>query len=267
MTVPDLAGWTVGITAARRREELGDALERRGAKVVYGPAIRTVALTDDTQLREATNRCLDAPLDFVVVTTGTGFRGWLDAAETWGSAEALTTALAASTILARGPKVRGAVRASELREAWSPESESSFEMLEHLLANYDLDGARVAVQLHGEPLREIVDALRAAGADVIEVPVYRWEAPEDEQPLCRLIEAVATGSVDALTFTSAPAAVNFLRTAGVLGCGEDVLAALAGSVLCVAVGPVTAAPLVAAGLPVAQPERFRLGALVREVVE
>ncbi|MGI8679645.1 MAG: uroporphyrinogen-III synthase [Jatrophihabitans sp.] len=267
MTVPALAGWTVGITAARRREELGGALERRGAKIVYGPAIRIVPLTDDTQLLEATKRCLVAPLDFAVATTGVGFRGWLDAAGTWGLAESLTAALGASTILARGPKVRGAVRASRLREAWSPESESSVEMLEHLLENYDLEGRRVAIQLHGEPLREIVDALRDAGADVIEVPVYRWEPPDDQQPLRRLIEAVATGAIDALTFTSAPAATNFLRTAADLGRDDEVRTALHGPALCFAVGPVTAAPLVALSLPVVQPERFRLGALVREVAE
>ena len=265
--VPALAGYTIGVSAARRREELGAALERRGAKVVYGPAIRIVPLADDTQLLEATKRCLAAPLDYVVATTGIGFRGWMDAAETWGMAPALIETLGAAAILARGPKVRGAVRATDLREAWSPESESSSEVLEHMLANYELAGLRVAVQLHGEPLPELVDTLRASGADVIEVPVYRWVPPEDEQPLRRLIEATANTALDCVTFTSAPAAVNFLRTAEDLGLAADIRAALKEAVLCVAVGPVTADPLVRAGIPVVQPERYRLGALVREVVE
>ena len=267
MSVDALAGWTVGVTAARRREELGAALERRGARIVYGPAIRIVPLADDTELLEATKRCLGAPLDIVVATTGVGFRGWMDAAHTWGLSEPLTEALAGATILARGPKVRGAVRAADLREAWSPASESSNEVLEHLLSEYDLAGRRVAVQLHGEPLRDLVDAVRAAGAEVVEVPVYRWEPPADEQPLRRLIEQVATASVDALTFTSAPAAVNFLRTSDAADLGSAVRAALRGPVLCVGVGPVTSAPLVAEAIPVVSPDRFRLGALVREVVE
>jgi uroporphyrinogen-III synthase len=266
VTAP-LAGFTVGVTAARRRDELGTALERRGARVMYGPAIRIVPLADDTQLLEATKRCLAAPLDVVVATTGIGFRGWLDAAETWGLAQPLIGALGEAQILARGPKVRGAVRAGGLREAWSPESESSSEVLDHLVANYALDGRRVAIQLHGEPLPELVETLRAAGADVIEVPVYRWVPPEDEQPLRRLIEATAAGTLDCVTFTSAPAAANFLRTADELDCGETVRAALSGPVLCAVVGSVTAGPLQRAGVPTVQPERFRLGALVREVVE
>lgn len=262
-----LAGFTVGVTAARRREEFGAALERRGARVVYGPAIRIIPLADDTQLLDATRRCLADPLDFAVATTGIGFRGWLDAAETWGLADALLDALGTAVILARGPKARGAVRAGGLREAWSPESESSAEVLEHLLAHHDLAGRRVAVQLHGEPLPDLVEALRAAGADVIEVPVYRWEPPEDEAPLRRVVEATASAALDCVTFTSAPAAVNFLRTAESLGLAAEVRAALKGPVLCAAVGSVTAGPLLRADVPVVQPERFRLGALVREVVE
>jgi uroporphyrinogen-III synthase len=262
-----LAGYTIGITAERRREEQGAALERQGAVVVYGPAIRVVPLADDTQLRAATARCLAAPLDVTVATTGVGFRGWLGAAAEWGLDDQLLGALRASTILTRGPKVRGAVRAAELRETWSPESESSTEVLAHLVAEHDLAGARIAVQLHGDPLADFLDTLRAKGAEVIEVPVYRWEPPADPAPLHHLIAATAAAAIDAVTFTSAPAAASFLRTADQLALGAEVRAALGGPVLCAAVGPVTAEPLVRERLPVVQPERFRLGALVRELVE
>jgi len=105
--VEPLAGYTIGITAARRREEFGMALQRRGAKVMYGPAIRIVPLADDRQLRAATGRCLSDPLDIVVATTGIGFRSWMEAADAWGLAEKLTEAIGRSTVLARGPKARG----------------------------------------------------------------------------------------------------------------------------------------------------------------
>jgi uroporphyrinogen-III synthase len=267
VSVEPAAGFTVGITAARRRDELATALERRGARVLSGPAIRIVPLADDTNLLEATKRTLAQPVDLVVATTGIGFRGWMDAADTWGFADELLESLGAATILARGPKAKGAVRASGLREAWSPESESSTEVLQYVLANIDLTGKRVAVQLHGEPLPDLIDAFAGAGAEVIEIPVYRWVPPADEGPLRRLIEQVAQRSVDALAFTSAPAAVNFLRTADECGLADEVRCALQTTTLCVAVGPVTAAPLERAGIPVIQPARARLGALVREVVE
>jgi uroporphyrinogen-III synthase len=271
-TVEALSGYTVAITAARRRKELGAALERRGAKIVYAPAIQIVPLADDGELRRATERCLELPLDFVVATTGIGFRGWMDAAETWGLAEVLASSIGNATVLARGPKARGAIRASGLREAWSPDSESSSEVLEHLISGYDLEGKRIVVQLHGEPLPDVVDTLRLAGADVIEVPVYRWVRPEDSAPLRRLVEQVALCSgtpagVDAVAFTSAPAAVSFLRAADEQGYGEPVRKALRADVLVASVGPVTSGPLRAADIPVVQPARSRLGALAREIVE
>ncbi|MGK5114527.1 MULTISPECIES: uroporphyrinogen-III synthase [unclassified Geodermatophilus] len=261
-----LAGYTVAVTAARRREELGALLARRGARVVYAPAIRIVPLADDTELVAATRQVLERPVDLVVATTGVGFRGWLEAADAWDLP--LVAHLTGTRVLARGPKARGAIRGGGLIDAWSPASESSAEVLEHLLSGAEgpLAGRRIAVQLHGDPLPEFVDALRAAGADVLTVPVYRWVLPEDVGPVRRLVGAIVAGGIDAVTFTSAPAAASLLTVAEELGQREDLVAALSGGVLAVAVGPVTAGPLESVGIPSVQPERSRLGALAREVV-
>ncbi|HVT70901.1 MAG TPA: uroporphyrinogen-III synthase [Trebonia sp.] len=266
MSIEPLAGYTVGITAARRREEFAAALERRGARVISAPAIKIVPLADDRELHAATRRCLETPLDIVIATTGIGFRGWVEAADTWGLADDLIKAIGGTTVLARGPKARGAIRAAGLRETWSPESESSSEVLEYLIARGDLEGKRIAVQLHGEPLPDVVQTLRLAGAEVIEVPVYRWVLPEDTAPLNRLIHSVSTAAVDAVAFTSAPAAASFLRAAREHGCAGVVRAALCGPVVTACVGPVTAGPFQSEGIRVVQPDRARLGALVREIV-
>jgi uroporphyrinogen-III synthase len=84
-----LAGFTVGVTAARRREELSALLERRGARVVYAPAIRLVPLADDTELLDATREILARPVDDVIVTSAVGFRAWLETADGWGLHEDL----------------------------------------------------------------------------------------------------------------------------------------------------------------------------------
>ncbi|OLR90342.1 uroporphyrinogen-III synthase [Actinokineospora bangkokensis] len=261
-----LAGYTVGVTAARRADELGALMERKGATVVHGPAIRIIPLADDSELLAATTRLVEdpVPVDVAVATTGIGFRGWVEAAEGWGLGDRLIAALGRSRVLARGPKAKGAVRAAGLTEDWSPESEASAELLAHLLEG-GVAGKRIAVQIHGEPLREFIDALRAAGADVVEVPVYRWTGPADPGPLERLIEAVLGGQVDALTFTSAPAAASVLETADRLGRFDQLVTTLTDRVLVVGVGHITAAPLTRLGIPVVCPERARIGALVREL--
>ncbi|MFE9337451.1 uroporphyrinogen-III synthase [Streptomyces sp. NPDC007063] len=264
-SVPPLAGFTVAVTAARRAEELGVLLERRGAEVVHAPALRIVPLADDEELRDATKELVARPPHVTVATTGIGFRGWMEAADGWGEGEALRAALARSEVLARGPKACGALRAAGLREAWSPVSESSSEVLERLLARRDLAGLRIAVQLHGEPLRDFLDALRGAGAEVVPVPVYRWTGPLDPGPLDRLIDAVLAGGVDALTFTSALAAAGLYARAAERGARavDDLTRVLRSRTQVACVGPVTAAPLLARDIPAYWPERFRVGALVR----
>ncbi len=172
-------------------------LERRGATIQHGPALRIVGLADDTDLQNATRALIESPPDITVATTGIGYRGWIEAADGWGLGEDLLTALGRGEMLARGPKARGAIRASGLVDAWSPESESTAEVLEHLLAR-GVEGRRIAVQLHGEPLPDVVEALEIAGAEVMTVPVYRWAPPADIGPLDRLLDAVLSGSIDML---------------------------------------------------------------------
>src|SRR3954467_4404219 len=168
-----LAGYTVAITAARRKEELGALLDRRGARVVYAPAIRIVPLSDDAELVAATRAVLAAPVDLVIATTGVGFRGWLEAADAWDLP--LVEHLLPARVLARGPKARGAIRGGGLVDAWSPESESSAEVLSHLLSGAEgpLQGRRIVVQLHGDPLGDLVPPPAATRAGVLTVPAHR----------------------------------------------------------------------------------------------
>ncbi|MFD6973005.1 uroporphyrinogen-III synthase [Streptomyces sp. NPDC059979] len=257
-----LAGFTVGVTAARRADELIALLRRRGAAVLHAPALRIVPLADDSELLAATRELIGRAPDVVVATTAIGFRGWIEAADGWGVGEELLERLRAAELLARGPKVKGAIRAAGLVETWSPDSESLAEVLERLLSA-GVTGRRIALQLHGEPLPGFVEALRAGGADVVVVPVYRWMAPEDLGPLDRLLDAMVVGGVDAVSFTSAPAAASLLSRAEERGVLEAVLDALRGRLLTACVGPVTALPLQAHGVGTVQPERFRLGPLVQ----
>ncbi|MEU2026509.1 uroporphyrinogen-III synthase [Streptomyces sp. NPDC016469] len=257
-----LAGFTVGVTAARRAEELGTLLRRRGATVVHAPALRIVPLADDGELLAATEQLVAETPDVVVATTAIGFRGWIEAADGWGIGDRLLDTLRGVELLARGPKVKGAVRAAGLTEAWSPASESMAEVLERLLEE-GVRGRRVALQLHGEPLPGFVESLREAGAEVVGVPVYRWMPPEDLAPLDRLLDLTAARALDALTFTSAPAAASLLGRAEERGLLTEVVTALRGDIVPACVGPVTAVPLQARGIDTVQPERFRLGPLVQ----
>ncbi|TDC90426.1 uroporphyrinogen-III synthase [Saccharopolyspora aridisoli] len=256
-----LSGFTVGITAERKAEEIGNLLARRGARVLFGAAMHTVPLPEDGELAAATERVLSAPVDFAVAITGMGFRGWSEA-----SGDALLAHLGDARVVARGAKAKGAVRGAGLREEWTSPSEESAEILAYLLEQ-GVAGKRVVLQVHGDPMLEFRRALTEAGAEVVPVAVYRWTDPVELDPLDRLIDAVIAGEVDALPFTSAPAATNFLARADRTDRGEALRKALRENVLIACVGPVTAAPIAEAGLPHAIPDRARTAALVRLVTE
>jgi uroporphyrinogen-III synthase len=263
-SIEPLVGFTVAITAERRRDELATLLTRRGACVVEATCLRILPVEDDGTLRAATVECLRRPVDYLVATTAVGMRGWFSASASWGVGDELHRHLEAATIITRGPKVKGAVRAAGLAEQWSPESESNAEVLEHM-RGLDLADRRVVVQLHATEPRGLVEELGRLGADVLPLQVYRCEPPVDLEPMLRLVGLVIDRKVDAVTFTSVAAVEHLLAVAG--RDADRMLEALSTDVLAVCVGPVTAGPLISLGVPAVSPERFRLGALVRTVVD
>ena len=146
MTDLPLAGFSVGVTAARRVEEQVALLERRGAKVELAPVLSIDPnRVEDAVLRAKTLQVLAEPVDMLLATTGIGMKAWLDKAEEQGLLPALLDHLQRAEILARGPKSVGALRARGLRELWSPDSESFDDVLAHLRGR-DLTGLRIVVQ-------------------------------------------------------------------------------------------------------------------------
>ncbi|MGV9799489.1 uroporphyrinogen-III synthase [Mycobacterium sp. NPDC003449] len=274
MSEPDwapLTGFRVAVTSSRRAEELGALLRRRGATVTSAASITMVPLPDDDELRAHTESLIDVAPDIVVATTGIGFRGWIAAADGWGVANDLIDALGRARIVSRGPKATGALRAAGLPEEWSPDSESSREVLGYLL-EHGVAGRRIAVQLHGatdewDPFPEFLDELRGAGAEVVPIRVYRWHPAPAGGEFDQLVTDIAERRFDAVSFTSAPAVASVLMRATEMGIADRVLAALRTDVHAMCVGPVTARPLVRLGVPTSSPERMRLGALARHITD
>ncbi|WP_170181527.1 uroporphyrinogen-III synthase [Haloactinospora alba] len=267
-TAPEtpLAGSTIGVTAARRVEEQATMLRRYGALVRCAPTMRTVPLSDDHRLVDASHELLEHPVDVIVVTTGAGLTGWVQAAQEWGIGAPLVQAMATARIVVRGPKAKGAVRSVDLTEEWTAPNETSDEMLDYLLGEFPA-GLRIAVQVHGDPMTDFCAALRTAGATVIEVPVYRWTEPEDVGAVDDLVTAVVRRELEAVTFTSAPAVSGLFRRAEALGAEDEMVAAFSDRVLAMSVGPVTAHPLMSRDVPTLWPQRNRTGAMVRKLAE
>jgi uroporphyrinogen-III synthase len=261
-----LEGFRIGVTSDRRSEDLIAAFERRGAEVLHAPAIRIAAVDDDAELTRDTAAIIAARPDLLLATTSYGMRRWLEVADAAGLGAELTGVLERARILVRGPKARGAIRAAGLEDSGMSVDETTASLVDQVLSD-GVEGLTIAVQLHGFPDQGQIDRLTAAGARVLTAAPYRWSLPDDSTRVLRLVDAICTGSVDAVTFTSAPAVDALLATADEAGRLNDVLDALSTDVIAAAVGPVTAAPLEAAGVRPIVPERFRMGALIRLVCE
>lgn len=262
-----LEGCVVVIAADRRSADLAAALERRGAVVRCAPPLSIVPAIDDDELIARTRELIAEPPDVVVVTTGVGLRGWMDAVDQSDLHASLTTALSGARFVARGPKAHGAIQQAGFTADWVAESETSAEVAEHLIAD-GAAGRRIAVQHHGAGADDLDEQLARHGAQVVPLTVYRWGPPPDPDIVRRAVLQTAAGGVDAVLFTSAPGAREWVRIAESRGALDRIRErARSGRLLLASVGPITAGPLTAVHLPTRLAARGRLGSLVRSVVE
>ena len=261
-----LAGFRIGVTSDRRSEDLISAFERRGAEVMHAPALRIAPMTESVTLQRDTRLVAEARPDYTLITTAYGMRRWTEAADAYGLGTELHEALEASSILVRGPKARGAVRAAGLDDDGAAEDERTATVVDMLLER-EVSGATIAFQLHGRTDHEQIARMEAAGARVITVMPYIWAKPAEDSPLLQMIDAVIERQLEMVTFTAAPAVDAFLDVAHQYGRAAQLVEALRSDVVTAAVGDVTAAPLYEAGVSPIIPARWRLGAMIRLVCE
>jgi uroporphyrinogen III methyltransferase/synthase len=187
-----LAGRTVAVTRARAQASaLAGRLRALGASVVEAPAIRIEPL--DATLPDL------AGFDLLCVTSPNGARRLLeicrDARELRGPA-----------IAAIGPGTAGALRAGGIEADIVPPRAVAESLIE-TLAGRSVQRVLIA---RAEQARDVLpDALRARGAEVEILPLYRTVA----EPLHDDARAAALGA-DYVTFTSASAVRFFVEAAG-----------------------------------------------------
>lgn len=262
-----LDGFRIGVTSDRRSEDLIDALKRRGATVLHAPTLKMADRVDDEPILADTRAMIAARPDVLLATTSYGIRRWFEVADADGLGDELLDALKDTTILVRGPKARGGIRAAGLNDTGMSDQETTASLVTKTLNDFS-SPQTVAIQLHGYTDEHQLDRLRAAGHRVLAVAPYRWLSADTTDPRVeRLIEAIAGQQLDAVTFTSAPAVHALISTAEALGRLNEVAGGFRSAVLAAAVGPVTAEPLITLGIPVIQPQRFRLGALIKLVCD
>ncbi len=253
---------------SRRSSEMQSLLDRYGCATTIAPSMREVPLDEHAAVFHFVEELRAGRIGVVVFMTGVGAKALLAVVETRSSKEEFFRWLEAVTVVVRGPKPVAVLREWGVRiDHRAPEPNTWRELLQTLNDFVPLAGQTVAVQEYGVPNPEFYAALASRGATTLSVPVYRWEFPEDPEPLRAAVHATIAGQFDVLMLTSANQLHNVIKMADAEGVREAWLTAASQCVIA-SIGPTASETIQSYGLPVdIEPAHGKMGTLVRETSE
>ena len=253
----------VAILETRTGEHLAELIARRGAVPMHAPALEEVPDVDAKRWAALLDSSDARPFTIAIFQTGVGTRALFEAAEGLGSTSAFMRMLGKAVVVVRGPKPSGELSSRGVRIDIRAAAPFTTDNVLEAVTGIALERGRVFVQRYGEANRKLCDALTARGAAVEEIATYRWTLPADTGPIVRLIEALASSTVDAVVFTSAAQVKNLYTVADRMNLGAMLAGLLNGTVIG-SIGPVCTAALAAHGVrPAFEASPPKLGPLVQ----
>ena len=240
---------TVAILESRLAEQMASLVARRGGLPFSAPALSEVPDVDPERIAALIPALEARPAKVAIFQTGVGTRALFEATDALGLTDRLLALLAAATVVVRGPKPSGALRSRGVRiDLAAKDPFTTHEVLE-ALQGVDLAGERARVQRHGVANVELDRALEARGAEVLEIPMYRWSLPPDTRPLAALVGELEAGRIDAVVFTNAEQVHNLCSVADREGRGDAFREAVARTFVA-SIGPVCSQALRAHGIAI-----------------
>lgn len=244
-----MRGKTVAILESRLGRQLAELVEKHGGRPLHAPALAEVADVDRDAIARLVADLEARPPAAAIFQTGVGTRALFEATDALGLTARLLALLANTTVVARGPKPSGALRARGVRVDLSAKDPFTTAEVLEMLEQTPVSGRRVVVQRYGVTNAELEQALEGRGASVVEIPTYRWSLPQDTRPLVELMDALEQRRVDAVAVTNAAQVHNLFDLAGRLGRVEALRAGL-NRTLVASVGPVSSDALKQFGVTV-----------------
>ena len=252
---------------SRHAETLAGLIRLQGGKPFLAPSMKEVPLENNPAVFSFGEKLFAGKIDLLILLTGVGTKALVSVLETRHANTDILEALRATAIVPRGPKPVRVLNEWKVPFAFTvPEPNTWREVIATLDLHPEklpLKGRLIAVQEYGKPNEELTAALRERGAEVLPVPVYRWELPDDLGPLKEAISAITRGEMDAAVFTTAAQIDHVLRVAETMGLRKQVLDMLNKKMAVASVGPDCTEALTALGVRVdIEPESPKMGPLV-----
>jgi uroporphyrinogen-III synthase len=254
-------GKRIAVLEARMGQQMADLVTQRGGVPFHAPALAEVPDLDPRAIANLVASLERKPAKLAIFQTHVGTRALFNATDALGATSRFLALLEKSTVVVRGPKPTGALRARKVRIDRSAADPFTTKEVLAAIGDEPLEGARVIVQRYGSANTELDRALEARGAEVVEIRTYRWSLPQDTKPLADLIGALERREIDAAAFTNAEQARNLFAVANTLGKADALRTALNATVVA-SIGPVASAALREAGVRVTfEASPPKLGAL------
>jgi uroporphyrinogen-III synthase len=250
---------------SRRSTEMAELIRRQGGHPFVAPSMRELPLESNQEAFQFADRLFAGGFDMMILMTGVGTRALNRVLASRYPAEAFAEALRRMTVVARGPKPIGALREMNVPATVSvPEPNTWREVLAAIESRPE---RHIAVQEYGRSNPEMLDALRAGGAEVTPVRVYQYDLPEDTGPLTEAVSRLSGGDFDAVLFTTANQAANLMRIAADLGLEAEMRQAVRRTMVA-SIGPTTTEMLEELEIPPdMMPSHAKMGFLVKEAAE
>jgi uroporphyrinogen-III synthase len=262
-----LAGRRIVVPEAREIEVLAGMLERHGAAVIRCPLVAIRDAPDPGPIVAWLERFIATPPDDLILFTGEGLLRLNKLAGTVGLSETFVATLARVRKITRGPKPARRLRELGLKPDLPVEPPTTAGIIE-TLSRQRLAGRRVAVQLYPDASHaELLDFLGKAAESVDPVLPYAYASAAEEARVLDAIRAMAAGEIDLVTFTSSPQLRRLQQVARAHQC-EAALAEGFAKTKLVAVGPIVAAAIEAAGgtVALAPVDNFHMRPMVNAIV-
>lgn len=253
---------------SRRGSDMESLIRRHGGEPIVVPTMREVPLESNQTALDFGRDLLHGQIDAVIFMTGVGATALREVLETQLDSRALLQAFDRCRIAVRGPKPAAVLgKWGTHIDVRAPEPNTWRELLRSLdEAGWDFAHMTIAIQEYGAPSSELEQALRDRGADVTVVKVYRWELPEDVEPLKSAIKSTVAGEIDVLLITSAQQIRHAAQVADEIGVLDDWLTAFRQCVIG-SIGPTSSAALEEYGLAAdLEPSHPKMGHLVMETL-
>lgn len=268
MNKSGFSGLTVAAFESRMAAEISRLIERYGGCPLVAPALREIPLDDNSAALKFGVRLTSERIDVLILLTGVGTTALFELLKSRYPWSSIVAALKETAIVARGPKPVAALKGFHLQPTLTvPEPNTWVDLISTLDEYRPVRGLRVAVQEYGVSNPDLIEALKQRGAEVFQVPIYRWALPEDLMPLRRVLDQVIAGDVQVLLITNAAQVDHVMQVLEKDGKVELFRAALK-KIVVGSIGPTASERLRQHEWPVdLEPSHPKMGILVKEASE